>query len=96
MRDQLNLIGIGFKAVMVKAFPANNDHESIKNGGKIIAELFQRRNEIAHQNDRSHASAVQTDISKDFVEDYILKVESIVNAIHQITEEKETIYAPCK
>lgn len=96
MRDQLNLIGIGFKAVMVKAFPANNDHESIKNGGKIIAELFQRRNEIAHQNDRSHASAVQIDISKDFVEDYILKVESIVNAIHQIAEEKETIYAPCK
>ena len=52
--------------------------------------LFQRRNEIAHQNDRSHASAEQTDISKDFVEDYIEKIQSIVDAIQKIAEEKDT------
>ena len=51
--------------------------------------MFQRRNAIAHQNDRSHASAEQNDITKEFVEDYISKVETIVNAIHSLAEEKE-------
>lgn len=51
--------------------------------------LFQRRNEIAHQNDRSHASAEQTDITKEFVEDYISKIEAIVNAIQEIAEETD-------
>lgn len=81
MRDQLNLIGITFSRVMMKAFPSENEQESIRLGKEIITELFQRRNKIAHQNDRSHASAEQTDISKEFVEDYISKVEAIVNAI---------------
>lgn len=88
MRDQLNLIGIGFPAVMVKAFPSKNEKMSIKNGAKIVEELFHRRNIIAHQNDRSHASAVQNDITKEFVSDYISKIEDIVNSIHAIAEEK--------
>ncbi len=50
--------------------------------------LFKRRNDIAHQNDRSHASAQQADIKKGFVEDYIGKIESIVNAIQEIAVEK--------
>lgn len=89
MRDQLNLIGITFSRVMMKAFPSENEQESIRLGKEIITELFQRRNKIAHQNDRSHASAEQTDISKEFVEDYISKVEAIVNAIQEIAEEKD-------
>lgn len=90
MKDQLNLIGIPFKKAMVKAFPGANEQEAIRNGKETIAMLFQRRNEIAHQNDRSHASAEQTDITKEFVEDYILKIESIVNAIQAIAEETDT------
>ena len=43
---------------------------------------------IAHQNDRSHASAEQNDITKDFVSDYISKIEAIVNSIHEIAEAK--------
>lgn len=89
MKDQLNLIGIGFVPVMTKAFPRDRDETSQKDGGKIIADLFQRRNAIAHQNDRSHASAEQNDITKEFVEDYISKVETIVNAIHSLAGEKE-------
>lgn len=89
MKDQLNLIGIGFVPTMVKAFPRNNEETSKKDGSKIVTELFQRRNAIAHQNDRSHASAEQNDITKEFVEDYISKVEAIVNAIHSIAEEKQ-------
>lgn len=90
MRDQLNLIGIPFNKVMEVAFPSGNEQEAIKTGKEAIAMLFQRRNEIAHQNDRSHASAEQTDITKEFVEDYISKIESIVNAIQVIAEETDT------
>ena len=89
MRDQLNLIGIGFVSTMVKAFPRDKEEASKKEGAKIITELFQRRNTIAHQNDRSHASAEQNDISKEYVEEYISKVETIVDAIHSLAEEKE-------
>ena len=88
MRDQLNLIGIGFASVMVKAFPSNDEGISTKQGAQIVEELFRRRNIIAHQNDRSHASAVQNDITKEFVIDYISKIEAIVNSIHEIAEEK--------
>ena len=91
MRDQLNLIGIPFNKAMEKAFPRENEQETIRIGKETIAMLFQRRNEIAHQNDRSHASAEQTDITKEFVEDYILKIETIVNAIQAIAEETNTI-----
>lgn len=87
MREQLNLIGIGFVKVMVRAFPKNNEEESKKYGVNVVKELFQRRNDIAHQNDRSHASAIQNDINKEYVEDYIKNVESIVNAIHDIAVE---------
>ena len=59
MTDQLNLIGIGFTKTMVRAFPEDKEETSRKHGARIVEELFRRRNEIAHQNDRSHASAVQ-------------------------------------
>lgn len=55
----------------------------------LITDLFQRRNAIAHQNDRSHASAEQNDITKEFVKDYISKIKTIVNAIHSLAEDKE-------
>ena len=90
MRDQLNLIGIPFNKAMEIAFPGRNEKEAVKIGRETITMLFQRRNEIAHQNDRSHASAEQTDITKEFVEDYISKIESIVNAIHTIAKETDT------
>ena len=90
MVDQLNLIGIGFTPVMVKAFafPSEKEETSRKMGAKVVAELFHRRNVIAHQNDRSHASAVQNDITKEFVWDCISKIEAIVDAIQTIAEEK--------
>lgn len=90
MSQQLNLIGIGFVPTMVKAFPRQKDEQSKKDGKKIVEKLFKRRNEIAHQNDRSHASAQQTEITKEFVEDYITKVETIVNAMQAIIEEKDS------
>lgn len=91
MREQLNFIGIGFVPAMVKAFPKAKEEESNKYGAQVVEELFQRRNAIAHQNDRSHASADQTDISKEYVEDYIGKIEKIVNSIHEIAVQKDTV-----
>lgn len=88
MRDQLNLIGIGFVPVLVKAFPKSKDEESKKYGTQVVKDLFQRRNDIAHQNDRSHASAEQTDITREYVEDYIEKIEKLVGAIQAIAVEK--------
>lgn len=92
MKDQLNLIGVEFKAVLVKAFPKDSEGMSVEYGKDVIQKLFQRRNEIAHQNDRSHANAEQTDITKSFVENYIGDIESIVNSMHEIAEEKDAAH----
>lgn len=88
MREQLNLIGVGFTDVMVRAFQQEKQEGSLLYGKKTVTSLFERRNAIAHQNDRNHASAKQNDITKEFVVDYISKIESIVGAIQGITEEK--------
>ena len=89
MKDKLNLIGIKFNEVMVEAFPQKSENESVKVGKEIISELFQRRNKIAHQNDRCHSDAKQADITKEYVEDYISKIEIIVNSIHKIAENQD-------
>ena len=52
-------------------------------------QMFRRRNEIAHENDRSHETSVQTDIRRDFVEVYINNIECIVNAVDERIEEKD-------
>lgn len=86
MKDQLNLIGIGFADAMKNAF--SDEDDPVKAGQLKIQGLFKRRNEIAHQNDRSHASAEQTDITKQYVEEYIASVNTIVLQIHKIAVNK--------
>ena len=83
MKDQLNLIGVGFGPVMEIAFPKGTVNESHAYGKEIVQKLFERRNAIAHQVDRSHASAEQNDIDKTYVEQCIADVEAIVTAIQQ-------------
>lgn len=62
---------------------------SDKYGYRRLKELFDRRNKIVHQNDRDHSSATQEDITKEFVEQYISDIETIVNAIQEIAEQKD-------
>ncbi len=88
MRDQLNLIGISWAAVLTAAYPADSQSDSIKRGKDIIQRLFDRRNVIAHQNDRSHESAVQNHITRKYVEECFYNVECLVIAIHTIASEK--------
>lgn len=86
MKDQLNLIGVGFGPVMEIAFPKDTVNESHAYGKDIVQKLFERRNAIAHQVDRSHASAEQNDIDKEYVDQCIAHVEAIVNAVQQRAE----------
>lgn len=86
MNDQLNLIGIGFNNVMNVAYPRPTEKQSRQHGRKVIQNLFDRRNVIAHQVDRKHESAERNDIDRAFVEQCISDVELIVNTIHNIAE----------
>lgn len=88
MNDQLNLIGIGFNTVMMGAYPIGTENQCRKHGRKVIQDLFDRRNAIAHQVDRKHESAEQNDIDRAFVEQCITDVELIVNVTHSIAESK--------
>ena len=90
MKDQLNLIGIDFSKTMEKAFSKESE-DPLKYGKQVVMELFQRRNDIAHQNDRSHASAKKQDITKEFVEKYISNIELIVNAIYDIALDNDIV-----
>ena len=90
MKDQLNLIGIDFSKTMERAF-SKECKDPVKYGKKVVIDLFQRRNDIAHQNDRSHASAKKQDITKEFVEKYITNIELIVNAIYDIALDNDIV-----
>lgn len=85
MKDQLNLLSLNFCDVMKTAFSANDENA----GKKFIRELFERRNAIAHQVDRSHTTAEKNDISREYVEECISGLRSIVYAIHNKAEEKD-------
>lgn len=82
MRDQLNLIGIGFSEVIEKAF--SKESNPIDFGKNRIKELFERRNAIAHQNDRSHLSAAIAPITKEYVKDYIDTIDDLILSVHII------------
>lgn len=88
MKDQLNLLGINFNPMLEIAFPDSKAANSHSRGKNVIRSLFERRNCIAHQSDRSHANAEQNDINVEYVMGCIRDVQSIVNAIHQKAIEK--------
>lgn len=83
MKDQLNMLGLNFEPVINKAFPG-------RDGKKIISNLFERRNQIAHQSDRKHANAEQNDITKEYVVDCIKDVKILVETIQDEAIQKNT------
>jgi hypothetical protein len=90
VKDQLNLLSISLKDVADKAFYKRGEKEKTTDKLKRrLNELFNRRNQIAHQTDRNHANAKLKDITKDIVEEFIADIEKIVNAIREVVEAKE-------
>jgi len=77
LKEQMNMLGIHIAEILPRLFPHMDDPKD------VIIDLYDRRNQIAHQTDRAHANAVQQDISEQFVRDRITEVNSIVVALHQ-------------
>ena len=89
MKNQLNLLGLFFEPVMEKAFPKPSPPDSsYREGRKVVKELFERRNQIAHQTDRKHNDATQNTISKEYVEQCFADISAIANSIQAIAIEK--------
>lgn len=88
MKDQLNSIGIPFKDVMHHVFAEKNEETSVKKARKFIENLFNRRNVIAHQNDRNHDSALQNDIDRNYVKENIEIIKKIAQEIYMIANSK--------
>ncbi|MBQ8706814.1 MAG: hypothetical protein IJ523_01855 [Succinivibrionaceae bacterium] len=81
IRDQLNLVGIPWSGVCRACNPDMGEKESIEEEKTFLVELYQRRNRIAHQNDRNHANAEKQDISRTYVEFCIGRVCRFVDAV---------------
>lgn len=88
MREQLNKIGIPFNDVMVRAFSQSSSTDPVQAGRAKVKEMFERRNKIAHQNDRDHASADRTEITYETVQAYKEHIVGIVDAVYHIAANK--------
>lgn len=84
MREQLNSIGIPYVDVMHNVFAQKSKNDSKKTGDRFVQDLFQRRNLIVHQNDRSHESATKNKVDKEYVVYLIETINKIVNEIVSI------------
>ena len=82
LKDQLNMLGINLAEVLSEVFPEEEKPQ------QFIIDLYDRRNRIAHQTDRDHADATQTDITEEYVKDCIAKVVKIVFALHNRANDK--------
>lgn len=89
IKDQLNLIGIDPKSVADDAFFHHGSAEkTVDQLKKALDELYNRRNAIAHQSDRSHHDACRREIDKAYVVQAITTVQKIVTAINKNLEDK--------
>lgn len=88
IRDQLNLIGISWSLVCQQCNHGKDEKDSITNAKIKLIELYKRRNEIAHQNDRRHTDAEQQGITRSYVEEKMEFIDNFVNAIYDIAKQK--------
>lgn len=82
LKDQMNMLGISLVDILKCVFP------EMDNPKNVIIDLYDRRNQIAHQTDRTHADALQADITEEYVLARIVEIENIVIALHQSALEK--------
>ena len=76
------MLGISLVDILKGVFPEKDKPQ------KGIIDLYDRRNQIAHQTDRAHADASQADITEKYVTARIAEIDSIVMALHQAALEK--------
>lgn len=90
IKDQMNLLGIKIQDIADKAFYEQGSFEpTIMKMKNVVNALYKRRNIIAHQSNRGHEDATYYPISKDQVDKFIVDIEKIVNAIHEIAIQHE-------
>lgn len=83
MREQMNLLGLNLTNIFETAFPKVEGADiPYRSGAKIVGDLFSRRNQIAHQSDRAHTNAEKNEITKEFVQQSITEVCTLVGAMH--------------
>lgn len=84
MKEQVNLLGFNFGELLKNTFPTTDgEGNSLPSGKQIIESLYSRRNQICHQMDRLHTTAEQNDITKEFTEEYLKHVETIVSMLYR-------------
>lgn len=84
--DQLRLLGFRPADIYEDAFPDVGSPEDRK---RIVSGLFDRRNAIAHQDDRSHETAGRNPIDAQYVERCASYVHRLGEAISRAVRERE-------
>lgn len=87
IKDQLNLLGLSAADVIADAFP---DLENGHARNQLIKDMFDRRNAIAHQDDRSHETAERNPIDADQVRRYAQRVRALADAVSNAVRTKES------
>ncbi len=87
----LNLLDINHINIANKVFFEKGSKENVSDKFKnFLEELYDRRNRIVHQSDRSHQDASKFEINLEYTKEKIDKVKSIIEAInHEIRTTKE-------
>lgn len=89
VKEQCNLLGMKVPEIADKAFYKRGANEKTKEKLKRrLNELFNRRNIIAHQTDRTHEDAQRLEITKEIAAGFIKDVEQIVQAMEEEAETK--------
>ncbi|MCM1106988.1 MAG: HEPN domain-containing protein [Blautia sp.] len=91
VKDQMNLIGLELQKIADCAFyDVNSDEKTMDKLKRVVDSLYYRRNAIAHQSDREHATAEKNTITKETIEEFIMNITKIVEAIHREMEAKNS------
>jgi len=82
--EALRTIGISLEA-LEKSSQGRLDARTLRT---IVDQASSRRNQIAHQTDRAHASRKQNDIDAEYVRTMLSDIRMVVNAVYEAALEK--------
>lgn len=92
IKRHLKIIGIEIRSVADRAFfEKNGTVPTVDRLKETLNSLYWRRNHIAHQSDRSERNAERKDITKEYVEDFISKINNIVDAVIEEMKNKNVM-----